>query len=175
MSSVGIVVYDTELLAADARHLSLSVTVPGLRMQSGSGTTTVGPYAFDLVVPVTSGQTLTLDRTATAGRIELTLDRVVASPSETRIYLRSSPAFGPADQYMSARIVGENYDTSSLVITSPSELVGLGSTFQAPDGEQVVTFNNTLFGRRGDFTLTISSIGTAQRIVGPWTFHFVVP
>jgi hypothetical protein len=51
----------------------------------------------------------------------------------------------------------------------------MGITLQAPNGEEIETFNNTLYGKRGSFTLTIDSIGSSDRIVGPWVFHFVVP
>ena len=67
------------------------------------------------------------------------------------------------------------YDTRAGAITDPTDLVELGNTFQAPNGEEVETFNNTLYGKRGSFTLTIDSIGSSNRVVGPWIFHFVVP
>jgi hypothetical protein len=82
--------------------------------------------------------------------------------------------FAPAEPYLTAHITGKGFDTST-VITSDDELVTGGSTFQAPDGEEVVTFNNTVFGRHGSFTLTIESVGAAKRIAGPWVFRFSVP
>ena len=111
----------------------------------------------------------------TAGGVALTLDRVVASPSETRIYLRASGSLEPTQPYLAAHITGNGYDSRTLVITSPAQLIGLGATFRAPNGEEAVTFNNSFFGKHGRFTLTVESIGSGARIAGPWTFAFVVP
>jgi hypothetical protein len=174
--SVGIVVYDAEIAVKNVQELSLRVSVPGLRMRDRSGEpTTVGPFAFTFAVPVASGQTITLDKAVTVRGVVVTLDRVVASASETRVYLRSSIAFAPVEPYLTARITGTGYDTRTAVVTGAAGLVALGSTFHAPDGEEVVTFNNTVFGRHGNFTLTIDSIGADERIAGPWAFPFAVP
>jgi hypothetical protein len=173
--SVGIVVYDAEIAARNVQELSLRVTVPGLRLRDRTGDpTTVGSFAFALVVPVASGETIAVDKAITVHGVVVTLDSVVASPSETRVYLGSSMPFAPAEPYLTAHITGKGFDTST-VITSDDELVTGGSTFQAPDGEEVVTFNNTVFGRHGSFTLTIESVGAAKRIAGPWVFRFSVP
>jgi hypothetical protein len=174
--SVGIVVYDAEIAARNVRELSVRVTVPGLRMSDRSGhPTTVGPFAFALDVPVVSGQTIALDDAVTVRGVAVTLDRVVASPSETRVYLRSSIGFASAEPYLAAYITGKGFDTRTAVITNDDELVTAGSTFRAPDGEEVVTFNDTVFGRHGSFVLTIESIGAAKRIAGPWVFRFTDP
>lgn len=174
--SVGIVVYDAAIAAKSVQELSLQVTVPGLYMRDRSGNqTTVGPFAFALAVPVASGQTITLDRAVTVRGVVITLDRVVASASETRVYLRSSIGFAPVEPYLTAQITGTDYDTRTAIVTGAAGLVALGSTFQAPDGEEVVTFNDTIFGRHGNFTLTIDSIGANERILGPWAFRFAAP
>jgi hypothetical protein len=173
--SVGIVVYDASMATVDATQLSLRVAIPELRMQSQSGTTFVGPFAFDFTVPVSTGQTIKLGRTISVRGVGVTFDRVVATPSETRIYLKSSIALGASASYLSAYITGPGYDSRTSVITTPAELVDQGSTFREPDGEEVVTFNHTLFGSQGKFTLTIASIGASTRVVGPWIVDFVVP
>ncbi|MGA8634313.1 MAG: hypothetical protein WB805_05585 [Candidatus Dormiibacterota bacterium] len=166
--SVGIIKYDAETVPATVPELALTVTVPGLHLENSHGSIVAGPYAFHFLVPVSSGQTMNVGRTVTVDGVGITLDRVVATPSETRIYMRASVGF-------SARITGKGYDTRTGVISDPTELVEFGNTFQAPNGEEVETFNNTLYGKRGSFTLTIDSIGSSNRIVGPWVFHFVVP
>jgi hypothetical protein len=173
--SVGVVVYDAELAAQSVRDLSLTVTVPGLNMQTRSGSTVVGPFSFHLTVPVSSGQAIVLNQTVTVDGVGMTLDKVVASPSETRVYLGSSASLKGIGSKLTVRITGKGYDTRTDVIVSPTELVDLGGTFQAPDGEQVFTFNNTLFGKHGNFTVTIDSISVGDRVVGPWVMHFVVP
>jgi hypothetical protein len=173
--SVGIAVYDAEIAANNVQALSLRVTVPGLHMTERSGDPTiVGPFAFAFVVPVLSGQTIIVDKAVTIRGVVVTLDRVVATPSETRVYLRSSTAFAPTEPYLTAYITGTGFDTRTAVITSDDELVTSGSTFQAPDGEEVVTFNDTVFGRHGGFVLTIDSVGGRKRIAGPWVFRFAV-
>jgi hypothetical protein len=79
-----------------------------------------------------------------------------------------------------AEIAANNVQALSLRVTVPglhmSERSGdpPGSTFRAPDGEEVVTFNDTVFGRHGGFVLTIDSIGVGKRIAGPWIFRFAV-
>ncbi|HVB77379.1 MAG TPA: DUF4179 domain-containing protein [Candidatus Nitrosotalea sp.] len=189
-ATVGVIVYDAEMAAQSAKDLSLNVAVSGLNMESTSGVrTVVGPYTFDLTVPVESGQTVPVDQTVTTGDVPVTLDRVVASPSETRVYLRSSAfaAFSPADWYVTAHIIGGGYDTRDFVRTTAGQLTTLGSDFLSPDGEEVVTFNNTLYGKHGNFTLMIDAMGAVRtgqvtsgesdqtRIAGPWVIHFLVP
>jgi hypothetical protein len=173
--SVGTVVYDAETAAQNVRELSLRVAVPGVRMTRNGDPMIVGPYAFGLTVPVVSGETMATDETVTVHGITVTLDRVVVSPSETRIYLESSDRSLLKGPYLTARITGIASDTSNAVTTSVSELIDMGSTFQAPDGQQVVTFTNTLFGKRGSFRLSIDSLGASERIAGPWVFHFQIP
>ena len=113
--------------------------------------------------------------TVTVHGVGVTLDRVVATPSETRVYLRASVGFSPNEPYLAARITGRGYDSQAGAITDPTDLVESGSIFQAPNGEGADAFNNTLYGKRGIFTLTIDSIGSSNRVAGPWVFHFVVP
>jgi hypothetical protein len=178
--SVGVVVYDAELVGPSVRDLSLTVTVPGLNIQTRGSSTAVGPFSFHLSVPVISGQAIVLGRTITIDSVRVTLDKVVASPSETRVYLDSSSSLKGIGSKLpihvtTIRITGKGYDTRTAVITGPTELVDLGSTFQAPDGEQVFTFNNTLFGKHGSFTLTIDGISVGDGVGGPWIVHFVVP
>jgi hypothetical protein len=168
-------VYDAETAAQNVRELSLRVAVPGVRMSRNGDPMITGPYAFGLTVPVVSGETMATDETVTAHGITVTLDRVVVSPSETRIYLESSDRSLLKGPFLTARIKGIGSDTSNAVTTSVSELIDMGSTFQAPDGQQVVTFTNTLFGKRGSFRLSIDSLGASERIAGPWVFHFQIP
>lgn len=182
--TVGMLAYDAELATQNVRDLALNVTVSGINMRSGNGASTVvGPYAFDLRVAMTPGETIQVNRMVIAHDIGVSLDRVVASPSETRIYLRSSVPSAPTDVYLAARIIGNGYDTRAAVFTSAGQLLTLGAGFEAPGGEQVVTFTNTLFGKRGSFTLTVESIGVmrtgdgsfGERVAGPWVIHFRVP
>ena len=173
--SVGIVVYDASSATVDVKQLSLKVAIAGLRVQSQSGATLVGPFAFDFTVPVSSGQMIVLGKTVVVRGLEVTVGRVVATPSETRVYLRFATVLGASDPYVSAYITGQGYNSRTGTITTPAELVDMGSTFREPDGEEVITFNHTLFGKRGKFTLTIASIGADTRVVGPWVFDFVVP
>jgi hypothetical protein len=172
--SVGIIKYDAEMIPADVQALVLTVTVPGVHLVSRAGSTTAGPYAFHFRVPVSSGQSKYVGSTVTVHGIGVTLDRVVATPSETRVYLRASVGFSPNEPYLTARITGGGYDSRVGAITDPTDLVEFGSRFQAPSGEEAVTFNNTLYGMRGAFTLTIDSLGISSRVVGPWIFPFVV-
>jgi hypothetical protein len=173
--SVGIIKYDAETIPATVHALALTVTVPGLHIDNGSRSIVAGPYDFHFLVAVSPGQDTNIGRTVTIHAVAVTLDRVVATPSETRIYLRASVGFSANEPYLTARITGKGYDTRAGVISDPTELVEFGNTFQAPNGEEVETFNNTLYGKRGSFTLTIDSIGSGNRLVGPWVFHFVVP
>jgi hypothetical protein len=173
--SVGIIKYDAETVPATVHELALTVTVPGLHLENSHGSIVAGPFAFHFLVPVSSGQTTNVGRTVTVHGVGVTLDRVVATSSETRIYVRASVGFSVNEPYLTARITGRGYDTRAGAIADPTDLVELGNTFQAPNGEEVETFNNTLYGKRGSFTLTIDSIGSSNRVVGPWIFHFVVP
>lgn len=172
---VGIIKYDAETIPAAVHELALTVTVPGVHIVSRAGSIVAGPYAFHFLVPVSAGETTNVGRTATVRRVAVTLDRVVATPSETRVYLRASVGFSPNEPYLTARITGEGYDSQAGALTDPTDLVESGGSFQAPNGEEVEAFDNTLYGKRGSFTLTIDSIGSSNRIVGPWVFHFVVP
>jgi hypothetical protein len=173
--TVGIIKYDAETIPATVHELVLTVAVTGLHIESHAGSIVAGPYSFHFRVPLLSGQTTNVDRTVTVHGVGVTLDRVVATPSETRVYLRASVGFSPNEPYLVARIRGSGYDSQAGAITDPTDLVEFGGSFQAPNGEEVEAFNNTLYGKRGSFTLTIDSIGSSNRRVGPWVFHFVVP
>lgn len=167
----------------------------------------VGPWALTFTLPIAPTRVAEVNQTVTApvvaaysqgeantivpqcaacpdapaDGIAITVERVVTTPSETRVYLRfQAPAV--------ARQAG--WEVRSIAIQDPdSPPTQQGGTRALPDGGVVISFTNPLYDKRGEWTLTIGELwalvppdraddrhGFVQvRLNGQWVYRFTMP
>lgn len=155
----------------------------GLRKPIGH---VAGPFVFDLIVPVIAGRVAEVNQTVTVNNVPVTLERVVVTPSETRMYVHFHDVPGkPVQDWQWSghpRLAVDDWASQQ----NEAEGGGYG------DNPRWVFSNNyALFDKHGEWTLTIDKLfghdpakvaamkegDTIQGefIEGPWVFKFVVP
>ncbi len=137
---------------------------------------TKGPFSFDFSVPLVSDQrVLTATQTATDQDITLTLDRVIISPSQTRVVV----CYAPPDP-------ARSWTSIPHLTTSDGDVPGGGGVLRFEDGDRTCddfTYQAGMYNYYGEWQLEISELvgfssgggDDQQRIAGSWKFQFVVP
>ncbi len=126
-----------------------------------------GPLVFDFTVTFHPGRIAEPHQSVTVGGQTVTLERVVVTVSETRVYLRGIKP----DWVIGTLSVGGW--TSDPFRNPQGGPIGAGAT---PDGLTVISYADALYDKHGEWTLVVSYANNSQAPHGgPWTFHFVVP
>lgn len=189
--SAGFASFDAESIAPGTKVVKLQLTLPDVRAKAKDrsiGDLTAGAFAFAFQLPVVQGRTVNVGRTVVAKGVPVTLERVVVTPSESRVYLRFPARPGISDDWMvNAYLSGAGWDSRQIPAGFRGEMT-LGSTFVNSRGEHVTTFSGDFGGRRGQWVLTVNSLEGVQsvaavpgsalkqvRIEGQWTFKFSLP
>lgn len=206
--STSVIGFEAASLPADTRQAAFRLTFdPSSTTNSPVTPGTFGPWVFDLTMPVLPARIAEVKQTVvapvvasyrqgeegtplarcnacpeapTAG-VAITVERVVTTPSETRIYLRlgAPPIARQAGWEVRGIAVEEN----------GSPTVQQGGTRLLPDGTVVVTLVNPLYQKQNEWTLTIHELwalvppdqandprGFVQvRLTGEWEYRFIMP
>ncbi len=102
------------------------------------------PFAFDLQVPVDSAQhTITVNQAAHVGGETLTLQRVVVTPTETRLYVQGASNTGDDLAGPTLTVNGQQYVPNVATIS--------------PAGVQVFSFDQAFYDQHGTWTLTLQA------------------
>lgn len=192
-SSAGLVSFDAESLAAGTTHVDLRLNFPDVRAKSeqqGASDLVAGAFAFNFTLPVQAGRLVTVSKTVVANAVPVTVDRIVVTQSETRVYMRfpASAGIGASDWNADVHISGAGWDSRQLPAGFSGEIT-LGSMFMNSSGEHISTFSGDYRSRHGEWTVTVDSLfgvdtttpssGSDQpkqaRVAGPWTFTVSVP
>jgi hypothetical protein len=125
-----------------------------------------GPLGFDIAVPFVAGREVNPHQPVNAGGVTLTLERVVISPTETRVYVSG---LGPnRSQYVHGVLSGNGWTDESVD--------GGSTSVWYSNGMAVFSYLGSFTDKHGAWTLTVkSNPGPASTPPGPWTFHFTVP
>lgn len=171
----GVLVYDAsgiQALHGDLR-LRLAMTgVSGFERANPSDSASARPFAisgpviFDLTVPVVPGRSADLQEIVEASGVKATLERIIVSDTETRVFLRG---------------VGPEADVELTVGGSTYHLIHEGAVQVPPSSQNSWAYitDASLIDQHGPWTLTVKP-GSASRIAspiagGPWVFRFTVP
>jgi hypothetical protein len=180
--------FDAAALVGQSGEVALRLTLPELRVVEqidpqapARQFTVLGPFAFDFVVPFQAGRVATPRQTITANGSALTLERVVVTPSETRLYLS-----GPMLAQWAAR-GGVPSDGPKVFLHAPGvKVLGLGSHrmgepgwLEQPQGDEVVVhYPVALVEQREDWTVEVRPRLPDDPLApggSPWTFQFSMP
>ncbi len=136
----------------------------------------VGPFHFEFNVPFDStGRMISVGRSIDTHGVVITLDRVVITKTDTRLYLSYRAPNGnplPAQWYPILNLQAGNW-------SSDREGKDVETDRQQSDPQHLVyTVHTSLADQHGDWTLTIRELqrdNGDQRLIGPWSFYFNVP
>ncbi len=166
--------FDGAAINGAPKTLSLHLTATGLDVTQQDGDdstvqnyTVPGSVSFDFSVPFHTGRVANLHQSLTVGGTTITLERVVVTLSETRVYLQagvpdqqqSQDGKGPVPLITHLSVGGWDSDHSQGAI----------SEWETPDGLTEISYSVSLFDQHGPWTLTVQATDDS------WTFHFNVP
>ena len=143
-----------------------------------------GPFTFDFSVPVIPGRVMASPQTAKVDGTRITLQRVVVTPSETRIVLQLSPApeaGGSVEREWAPIVDLQVSDAAPQVQRMAPDVGRFGGFGQWQGGVYDYRIPYPLYDCRGEWTLTVHELvgfarGEGQvRLAGPWLFRFTVP
>lgn len=175
--------FDASGVPSTTKNLTLDLTIaqPQALAGGGLGTSppiTVGsPFSFHFTVPFRGGRVAMPDQTVTAGGTTVTLERVVISPTEARMYLQGLAGTGV---YPDLTVAGWDSAKVSLPGWRSNEAGGVNwGVWMTPNGRTVVDFPASLMDKHGEWTLSVRAgpaTADGRKVTGgPWVFHFVVP
>lgn len=178
--------YDGAAITGNPKTLRLHLEISGLDVAQQDGDdstiqtyTVSGSASFDFSVPFHAGRVANLHQSLTVGGGTVTLERVVVTLSETRVYLLGTPP-DPAELKNSIAPAPDLIAHLSVGGWDSDHSDGAIIQWEAPNGLIVFSYQDSLFDQHGTWTLTVQTSGSAQPSEtpftgGPWTFHFVVP
>lgn len=172
--------FDASSIQGRPNHLSLQLSIPLLHALAEDGQPVPAnseSFTFRFTVPFLPGRIAAPNETVTAGGQSVTLERVVVSPSETRLYLRGLGGTGILPQLV---VAGWDSQKVSPVGWAAGQAIGVsGGVWEANDGLIVCDFPSPLMDKQGEWSLLLKAgpptADGRQVRGGPWVFHFTVP
>lgn len=172
--------FDASSIAGKPRDVRLQLTIPLFQALGRAGQTVPvasAPFIFSFAVPLLPARVATPAESVTAGGETITLERVVVSPTETRLYLRGLGGTGilphlSVDAWDSGKV--------PLVGWAPGQATEIsGGVWQTKGGLVVCDFLSPLSDKQGEWTFVVragpATLDGRQVLGGPWLFHFTVP
>lgn len=156
--SAGLLTFDAESLppgtATDTFHLAF----PDVRTKpvTGGAELAAGAFSFKFDLPVAPAHEIIVAKTVVTHAVPVTLERVVITPSETRLYLVFPAGDGikAADWNANAHTSGTGWDSRQIQLpTDRTVLMTTGACFINSRGEHVTTFSGDFQGHHGEWCL----------------------
>ena len=169
-----IAVFDTSQITDNPASLQLHLSARGLGGDENAGSPTVHPFQvlgqldFDFTVAFHPGHIATPHETVTVGGQSMTLERIVVTPSQARVYLRLD---GEDVEWLYGTLtIGDWNSTPGQGNHGPQSA---GST---SDGLTVLNYDDSIYDKHGAGILVVAYANNPQAPHGgPWTFHFTMP
>lgn len=171
-----VVSFDASRIQGAPSQLNLHLTLTLRSMPPTLGSGEVGPFIFDLSAPFDPGRSVEVQKTITKAWIDVTLERVVITPSGTRAHI----CYEQPTQDRSWTLIA-NLDIGDGR-AQPAGLVGR-PTWTGEKCDRVY-FQGARADQSGTWTLTVTELvglvppsqpGEQIRWSGPWVFQFSVP
>lgn len=174
--------FDASTVRGNPEDVTLQLTIPPPQVLVGDRwmaplAATATPARFQFTIPFHHGRVAILNQTVAAGGTAVTLQRVIVSPTEARMFLSGLPGTGIFPHLAVGAWDSGNPRLIGWQRTSAGQV--LRGVWKASDGSVVCDFPASLMNERGGWTLTVKAgAPTADGVQvtgGPWVFHFVVP
>ncbi len=181
-----VVSFDAAPLPPGVQEATFDLTFPEVTgIPKGTSKTEVlarGPWRFHFTVPVQPGRVVDQPQAIAAAGSTVRLERVVITPSLTRVWVRITPPDGDSSWHWLPIV---DLDGPGYVSGGPrgSHEVPPGSglfdhlflTPPGPSGSRWVVNVSELVGMKPPPTLTPAERPQQRRLAGPWVFPFVIP
>jgi hypothetical protein len=158
-------------ISSTARHITFHLSIHQLDVNEQEGAdsrhlTLQGSMSFTFTVPFHAGRIATPRQSVTANGVTLTLERVVVSLSETRLYVQGAGV----TTVLYPTLTVSDWHGQAMVIE-------IGSVNAH---EIFISYWASLLDKHGEWTLklqlaSLQAPPAPQGTGAPWTFHFVVP
>jgi hypothetical protein len=172
-SQANLLFFDASSITGTPSQLQVHLSADGLMAQASGGkpdahqVNVPGALAFDFTLAFHPGRVATPHQSVTVHGQTVTLERVVVTVSETRVYLSG---ISPDWAIGTLEVDGWTSDPDRNPSGGP---IGAGLT---ANGQTVISYGDALFDKHGTWTLTVFYAHNAQAPQGgPWVFHFDVP
>jgi len=153
-----VVTYDGSAIRGAPPEVALRLTAPVQCASSGALTGATKPLIFDFTVPFIPGREAGLPQAVAAGGTTVTLERLVATPLETRLYVR-----------------GATYDNVIPILVANGRTI-INVAGRSAGGVAIYTFEPLAATEKVvTATLEARSDGQPRLSGGPWTFHVTLP
>jgi len=161
--------FDTAQVPANTNTLNLHLQAT---LYSGMGRHQLGGFSSGFSVPLHAGRVMTWNQTVTVDGIAITLQRVVVSPSQTRLYVMSPKLQLGDPQHDPYTLAVGNWNNNTDGFDSESLITQEGNVGSFT-GVRLIA-NTPLFNQHSEWTFKITS-GAVIGGSGTWIFHFTVP
>jgi Domain of unknown function (DUF4179) len=163
-------------------HLQLKIQLRAIKQVAADKGVVIAPepFVFNFTTAFTPARVAELNQTVVVHNVPITLQKVVFTPSETRLYVRFQETDGlPASSWTEDGTLNLAADNWQLVNQTNYQFAHA----RTRDGE-FYPLPFALNGKHGEWTLTIAKIASypdeahsvmTKQLTGPWVFHFTVP
>lgn len=126
-----------------------------------------GPLTFDITVPFDRGREVSPHQQINAGGVTLTLERIMVSPTETRVYVRGLDP--NQSHYVQGILSGDAW--------TDEDVDGGSRSVWYSNGMTVFSYLGSFTDKHGAWSLTLKPLPGAagSAPAGPWSFHFTAP
>ena len=167
--SDGVASFDIAQVPANTEALNLHMQVT---LYSGMSHHQLGGFSGGFSATLHAGRVTTWNQTVTVNGIAITLQRVVVSPSQTRLYVLSPRLRLTGDPQHSPYTLAVGNWNNYVRGFDDEGLITQGNGGSIIGARLIV--NASLFDQYGEWTFKITS-GAVIGGSGTWVFHFVVP
>lgn len=170
----GSLVFDASSITdkPSALELHLSIGSIGRHYPTGKFEQLDGPLNFDFSVPFNTN-TVRIDelhQSVTAGGVTTTLEKVIITPTQTRIFIDNIGA----DPSFNLQIGDDFFISNDMTNSKKNTNLGSIELSETPDGIDII-LNMSLYDKKGMWSLTLNAPKFASGTPttgGPWVFHF---
>lgn len=182
----GIMSFDAATLGTSPTTLDLRLTIDvafttaAMRVDNPMGMMMAGLTEFAFSLPVTAGREVTLDQSSASGSQTITAERVVITPSMTRLEVCvSDPSSFAVDAWLSWETTATLMVDGQAVFTRiPASVGGSNGQPTTPDAPcRAIVITEALANHTGRWELTLDGFRNSesgQVVSGTWTFVFDV-
>lgn len=158
-------------------RVEVAYTTEAMRASDPYGMIPAGETSFTMNIPYNPGTALPLTQESTGKDMKVSLNRVVVSPSLTRLEICTDKSMFGRDAWVSWQaVLSLSVNGEKIISSQPFGVTGSNGAFLEPGARcHAVAITEALAARLGAWELNIETFHnpeSAQTLTGPWSFTF---
>ncbi len=158
-------------------RVEVAYTTEAIRASDPYGMIPAGETTFTMNIPYNPGSALSLAQESVGKDMKVRLNRVVVSPSLTRLEICTDESVFGGDSWMSwTAVLNVSVNSEKIISSQPFGITGSNGAFLEPGARcHAVVITEALAARSGAWELSIETFHnpeSAQTLTGPWSFTF---